>query len=186
MLYSFPLSADQHEPWTTAFQTAFVRPAIGVVRDFLEAEIALAEDSLADMERHTTFLQGFKHIYDAVHRKFVAVDPDLDSFTMQADAISQLSTTMRNVTQQYRDLVELYRACHGIQRQFDNLLTWLEKRCQEEGTHVTKVGTQMKSLYRCLEKMAFRSDNHQWSAAMVLVRPCINAMFASVSCWRFI
>ena len=159
--------------WTPTFVTAFVKPAIAVAVEFLRDEINLAHRKAPDLEHlHSTFLLGFKHIYNAVHKKFVAVDPQLQKFTKEAEAIF-FSTAANSSSikpselalQKHTDIVSLYLACYRIQPTFDELLKW----CRRSFTSIYETSAKLKTIYRSLEKAAFRSDEYQWSAAVVLV-----------------
>eukprot|EP00750_Incisomonas_marina_P011227 INCI16357.10.p2 GENE.INCI16357.10~~INCI16357.10.p2 ORF type:complete len:681 (-),score=132.13 INCI16357.10:51-2093(-) len=166
------ISTSMPNPWATSFELAFVRPCLAVLKSFLQQELQLAAENLTKLrELCEVLMGGFQGIYKAIATKFVEPDPGLPRFNEIAAQIAEKARrhpqTIANgkPAQAHADLVRLYIACYRVGPRFASFHADVKKRTNAmEGSDVGP----LKSMYRAMEKAAFRDDGKQWSADNVL------------------
>lgn len=114
---------------------------------------------------------GFQGIYKAIATKFVEPDPGLEAFNRLAAEVSREAEARPGTlsggkpAQMHSDIVALYLACYRVAPRFASFHADMRKRTGAmDGSDVGP----LKSIYRAMEKTAFRTDGHQWSANNVL------------------
>ena len=183
-------------PWSSVFRVGFVRPVLAVLRRFLADEISAAATGgvmIDAFQRESNVLmQGFKSIYDAIAERFVMSDPERPKFVQLVRAIEPQPSCRRGpnrsgntiakapndrgesgrgalqtekLRQATSDLEELYLACHRVLPQFHE---FMQQVICESNALDGSGPAKLKSMYRAMEKIAFRDDGRQWSADNVL------------------
>lgn len=115
---------------------------------------------------------GFQGIYKAIATKFVEPDPGLPRFNEVAAQISEKTQqeyprklANGKPSQAHTDIVQLYTACYRVAPRFASFHADVKQRTNAmDGSEVGP----LKSMYRAMEKTAFRDDGSQWSADNVL------------------
>ena len=161
--------ASQTRPWTRNFRDGFVSPILVVLKEFLRDEIESASTRTAQLVSLCALLmQGFEGIYTAIAKKFIDTDSDLQKFVQMADEMISRTPAGRGVAplQVKTDLEELYLACYATLPCFQ---AWFLHMKATTGAVSDSSVAKLKSMYRALEKTAFRHDSHnQWNADCVL------------------
>ena len=178
-------------PWKPHFVTGFLKPLLKVLKRFLTLEIksASAEEQVLRLKAVCdVLLQGFQNVYEPVAKEYIDNDYELPGFREEMAKInSQLkdereeaakkaalrppSKFGNNILLQTRalqiktTLEDLYLAAHRVMPRFRLFMEDVATRSRAmQGSGVAP----MKSMYRSMEKAAFRADGEQWSVDCVL------------------
>ena len=176
-------------PWKKQFLNGFVNPLLKVLKRFLTMEIkAVTPEEQRSRVRavRDVLLQGFQGIYDPVAKEFIDSDYELPSFLEEMAKInsrlkdereeaarkaafeppgSKARQFQARALQTKRTLDELYLAAHKVLPRFRLFMEDIATRSRAmQGSGVAP----LKSMYRSMEKAAFRADGDQWSVDHVL------------------
>ena len=151
--------------WSKAFEMAFIVPILCVLREMMSAAIDEASKQRNRLEAmSTTLMSGFENIYDAVADKFI-IEGDSQAFNEFNATVASIKIQNGPVFQTVDKLPALYLACHRVLPLYkDFVVEMIQNTKADKESRVAP----LKSMYRALEKSAFRVDGKQWSANCVL------------------